>query len=121
MRKPLLLLLAVLLVAGCAGRTAEQTTGTALIAAGTTLDDLGKHYDQARVIFVRGCDVTKTIDAASCQKFTAFGQRFRAEYPKAVEAWRAARRANDAVGAHNAVVVVSQLATDLAVIALGGR
>lgn len=107
---------AALLIAGCASQTTQTglaTSGQSLVGIGTTFIYVGAVYQQQCVPTPRLAKLT-----GFCNGFRTFGARFKQAYPAAIDAWEAARKANDASKANDAASVILQLSTDLTALTL---
>lgn len=102
-------LMAILLLAGCAGMTAQK----GLIVTGESLKAVGNQFVDVAATFKEGCDVTKTIGQPDCQRFAIFGAKFKSAYPVAVQLWERARAAGDAATQDESEKLVRQLAREL--------
>lgn len=116
---PLLLLsLTACSNAATSTQTGLATSGQALMAVGNTFVTVGATYQANCLPAPKDAKLAKF-----CAGFKEFAPRFQRAYPLAVDAWKAARSANDASKAQDAAAVVLQLSTDLTIIAtqaLGG-
>ncbi len=110
-----ILVVAIALV-GCSATTTQTglaTTGQALIGVGNTFVTVGQAYNVICLPTVKEPKLTKF-----CTGFRDFAPKFQKAYPVAVDAWNAARRANDAAKANDAVAVVLGLTADLTALSL---
>jgi hypothetical protein len=105
--------LAALVLAACS----TATTQTGLAASGESLRQVGLQFIAVNQFYVQGC-TDRTIGKSDCATFSGFGRRFRGEYPAAVDAWEAARAANDAASEQAARVVIARLAAELSEVAV---
>jgi hypothetical protein len=105
-------LLVLLLLASC------STMGQSLVVTGETLKGVGTEFVQVAAVYKDGCDVTKTIAQADCQRFRSFGEQFQKSFPLAVQLWEAARSANDTAAQNQAAAVISDLASTLSAFAV---
>lgn len=94
---------------GCSMLTAQKS----LIVTGETLRGMGNEFTAVAGQFKQGCDVTKTIKPADCQKFKEFGLQFQKAYPNTVALWEAARSAQDKAATEKMDVVINDLAQQL--------
>jgi len=106
----ILTLAVLLLLAGCVSTSPLVISGTSLAVAGDQFAAVGALYKQ-------GCDVTKSIAAAQCNTWRAFGIKFQQMYPITVQAWKAARATNDSALMKQTDALVSTLITELASLA----
>ena len=112
---PILVLVLSLALMGQACGTFGQT----LLVTGESLKAVGTEFVQVSAVYTQGC-TDKTIPVAQCDKYRAFGTRFKQTYPLAVNLWESARTANDAAAEKMARDVILQLASELSALAVQG-
>jgi hypothetical protein len=113
--KKLGILVAALALAGCAGtqtQTGLVTSGQALIGVGNTFVTVAKTYDVA-------CKPQPRVGVEKfCAGFKDFTPKFQKAYSPAVDAWEAARKANDVSKQQDATAVILSLSTELTALAV---
>jgi hypothetical protein len=116
-----LILIVLLLAAGCAQKTTQVgfvATGEALIAVGDRFADVGGVYAVNCKPVIRAPEFV-----AFCNGFKEFAPQFQRAYPLAIQAWAIAVEANDINQAQGAMATLMNLATkltELSLAALGG-
>ena len=111
MRKLVGTLCTALLLVGCAAKTTQTglaTSGQSLVGIGTTFINVGAIYNQQCLPAPKQPKMT-----GFCNGFKTFGAKFQKAYPTAIDAWEAARKANDASKANDAASVILSLSADL--------
>lgn len=106
---PILALVALLVLPGCAAQTRDQSliiSGKTLAAAGNTFADtagvMNTLYDQ------------KVVSAEQYNTWARFGKRFQAAYPKLKDLWEKAHMAGDAAKEGELATALAPLLRDLA-------
>lgn len=114
-RVALVLMILMLVSAGCAGMTRQDT----IIISGETLKASDKQYDRVRVGFVDGCKTEpRQIPESECKAFRDFGQKWHKTFPLAVDLWLIAKDASDKATLDGAAKVIADLVAELSKFAL---
>lgn len=101
-----LLGLAALTLPNCAGSDPYRATGEALNTAGQTFVTTAALFDQALD--------AHAVTPEQYRAWSAFGRKFQASYPLALQLWQASVRVGDAATAGGARALVAQLVSELA-------
>ena len=105
-----------LTLSGCAVKTYVQS----LFVSAVSLDAVGHQFAAISEQVTVGCE-SHAIPADTCDRYRAFGVRFKRSYPLAVGMWRAAEHTRDAATQGRAEDVVKSLAEDLKKLATEAR
>jgi hypothetical protein len=82
------------------------------VVSGTALDAVGKTFVQTAGVYEHLLD-GQLITVDQYRKWVSFGKKFQATYPSAVEAWKAARVANDKAKADQLYSAIAGLIAEL--------
>ena len=108
------LIVLALLLAGCSAATMQ----TGLATSGQTLVGVGNQFIAVAKVYEANCKPAPQPRLEKfCTEFAKYAPQFQQNYPLAVQAYKAAVRANDASKAKDANALILQLSTDMAVIA----
>lgn len=106
MRHLTVLLLAVVVLAGCAGtKVADTTAHQSTIAAQRQMHQIAIDHNELAAKYAKGCNASaRTIPVVDCNKWSDFDNQFRVVYRQV---------GNDILNGSNVDPAVAQLRSDL--------
>jgi hypothetical protein len=112
-RATAVLMLVVVLIAGCAAQTATRT----LLTSSASITAMANQFSEVSVTYTDGCNAG-IIERPYCDKFKAFSPKFKAALKELSDDWTAARRLNDVSRTASVEDKIVQWATELTSLAM---
>lgn len=100
------LAVSILLFSACTTTQALTVSGESIAAIGETFVATGHLMDAALD--------AKSVTPEQYRQWSTFAKRFKAVFPLAADAWKAAVAVNDGTAAQHAAAILSDLSSDLA-------